>query len=80
MAREPQINPNSNAECATGMAVARSAPSSRSWHERDDAAERFSMICNKMKVRSTPLDCWLMRATLNEKRTRSQSCHLSDDA
>ena len=62
------------------MVVARSAPSSRSWHERDDAAERFSMICNKMKVRSIPFDCWLMRATLNEKRTRSQSCHLSDDA
>ena len=66
---------------AAGMtAVKRSAASSRSCHERDDAAERFSMICDKMTVRSTPFDCWLMCATLNEKRTRSQSCHLSDDA
>ena len=33
------------------MTVARSAPSSHSWHERDDGAERVILICDGLWVR-----------------------------
>ena len=36
------------------MTVARSAPSSRSWHERDDAAERNFFIRDELWVHAMP--------------------------
>ena len=38
-------------EGEAAMTVARSAPSSHSWHERDDGAERVILICDGLWVR-----------------------------
>ena len=52
----PRASRQSNVECATGMTVTRSAPSSRSWHERDDVAERNFLICDELWVHAMPVE------------------------
>ena len=50
------------------MTVARSAPSSRSWHERDDAAERNFLICDHLWVNAMPVEQLAMARRLARER------------
>ena len=50
------------------MTVARSAPSSRSWHERDDAAERNFLICDLLWVNAMPVEQLVMACSLARER------------
>ena len=61
-----------------GMAAARLAPSSRSWYERDDAAERIVLIRDEVWVRARHLRSWPHHAILNESEARWLKCQLSD--
>ena len=50
------------------MAIARSAPSSRSWHERVDAAERIILIRDGMRVSAMPFEQLVAARHLERER------------